>query len=145
MLVSNARDLLIEQLSMIKNGEKPKFITIGYFTNEQFDDINNYRKENSFPLLQSNEIIYMGRHHYNSRTSDGYCIDDLVEQIFSALQDTSKIKITKKGSCLVSSQPRKDNYGNDKIIDVAVFEFSAHKPRSELFSVIPTGDHTKPK
>lgn len=44
------------------------------------------------PALEQNEILYIGRHHYESRVvRDGCNIDDLLKQIESALSDKSRI------------------------------------------------------
>lgn len=145
MLLENALELIKENLECLQRGEKAPQITIGYFTAKQFDDINLYREENQLPPLLSNEILYVGRHHYQSRViKDGYNIEDLILQIESALTDMSEIVITKKGSTLVSKTLRDDGYGN-YVEDTAVFEFTAKKPKSELFCVIPRFDNNKPQ
>ena len=144
MLVDDIEEQIRKNLTDISEGKRVEFFTIGYFTTEQFSQINEYRKSNGLPELLSNEIIYLGRHHYESRCKrDGYSIEDLIIQITSSLSATSTVEINKKGSCLVSSMSRDDGYGNE-VTDVAIFEFTAHKPRAELFCVVPKGDVKKP-
>lgn len=144
MLLKNIDSEIRANLNCIASGGKPKFITIGYFTDTQFKAINEYRRNEELPELLSNEIIYMGRHHYNSRiTKDGYSIDDLIKQIKSSLDTDSVVVIDKKGSGLQSNNKREDGYGNT-VTDLAIFEFSAHKPKAELFCVVPKGDTKKP-
>lgn len=144
MLIKDVDSQIRENLNCIDRGDRAKFITIGYFTDIQFRDINNYRAKYNLPALLSNEIIYMGRHHYNSRViRDGYSIDDLIEQIKNSLNKDSVVVINKKGSCLQSAHARDDGYGNT-VTDFAVFEFTAHKPKAELFCVVPRGDTIKP-
>lgn len=93
------------------------------------------------PTVQCNEILYMGRHHYNSRAiKDGYTIDDLLKQIESALSESSVVENNK---VLKNINLRDDGYGN-MVEDRAVFEMTAKRPKMELFSVIPKGDNNKP-
>lgn len=145
MLVQSAEKLILNNLELIEKGERACFVTIGYFTLEQFNAINKFRESENLPLLLSNEIIYLGRHHYESRViKDGYNVLDLVKQIKSALTDQSVISINRGRTGLKSIVARDDGYGN-QVIDVAAFELMARKPRAELYSVIPTGDKIKPK
>lgn len=144
MLVENALALIKANLLLLQQGKKAPQITIGYFTAKQFEDINLYRETKGLPPLLSNEILYIGRHHYNSRViKDGYNIDDLIAQIESALTNYSEIVITNKGSTLVNKIRRDDGYGN-QVEDTAIFEFTAKKPKSELFSIVPRFDDNKP-
>ncbi|WP_213290821.1 MULTISPECIES: hypothetical protein [unclassified Bradyrhizobium] len=62
-------------------------IAIGCFTEIQFAAINEGRAAMELHLLEQNEILFMGRHLYASRSKDGYQIDDIVKQIMSALCD----------------------------------------------------------
>ncbi|WP_235423327.1 hypothetical protein, partial [Enterobacter hormaechei] len=80
---------------------------------------------------------------YNSRTADGYTVDDIIEQIISAMSDSSELLRTVKGTVLENKIKRDDGYGN-MVNDRAVLELTSRKPRSELYSVIPRGDVNKP-
>lgn len=96
------------------------------------------------PALEQNEILYMGRYHYESHVvRDGYNIDDLLKQIESALSDKSRIIMAQRMTAIQSITPRNDGYGN-LVNDRAIFELTRKKPRAELFSVIPKGDQNKP-
>ncbi|MBS7064507.1 hypothetical protein [Haemophilus parainfluenzae] len=144
MLIKDVDSRIRENLNLIDRGKRVNIITIGYFTDVQFSEINKYRIENDLPELLSNEIVYMGRHHYNSRViKDGYSIDDLIEQIKNSLNKDSVVVFNKKGSCLKSAHTRDDGYGNT-VTDFAVFEFTARKPKAELYCVVPKGDIKKP-
>ena len=144
-LYDNALNLIRENLELLENDGRPKFQAIGYFTAEQFAEINAFRAKNELHLLEKNEILYMGRHHYNSRVvRDGYKISDLVLQIESALSELSKVIIAQRMTAVQSVTPRADGYGNT-VFDRAVFELTSKKPRAELFSVIPKGDDNRPK
>lgn len=143
-LYENALDIIHNQLKELERGERPKFQVIGYFTDEQLLAINTFRAKNELHLLEQNEILYMGRHHYNSRVvRDGYNIDDLVKQIESALAETSRVIVAERMTAMQSTTLRADGYGNS-VFDRAIFELSSKKPRAELFSVIPKGDDHRP-
>ncbi|HDX0990461.1 TPA: hypothetical protein RNX01_002198 [Pasteurella multocida] len=143
MLVENFAEKVRENLDQIQRGEKAEVFTIGYFTSEQFNDINASRGSAGLPLLLSNEILYVGKHHFFSRVvKDGYLIEDLIKQIENALQNDSVVEITNKGSCLVGVKTRNDGYGS-VVTDYAVFEFTAKKPKSELFCIIPKNDNVE--
>lgn len=140
-LYNNALEIIRTNLEQLKNGERPRFQAIGKLTDEQLETINQKQIEKGFPIVQCNEILYMGRHHYESRViRDGYQIDDLIKQIESSLAESSVIENNK---VLKSTVLRDDGYGN-MVEDWAVFEMTAKRPKMELFSVIPKGDNNKP-
>lgn len=140
-LYDNAIDTIGTNLEQLQNGERPRFQAIGKLTDEQLETINQKQIEKGFPIVQCNEILYMGRHHYESRViRDGYQIDDLIKQIESSLAESSVIENNK---VLKSTVLRDDGYGN-MVEDWAVFEMTAKRPKMELFSVIPKGDNNKP-
>lgn len=140
-LYDNAIDTIRTNLEQPQNGERPRFQAIGKLTDEQLETINQKQIEKGFPIVQCNEILYMGRHHYESRViRDGYQIDDLIKQIESSLAESSVIENNK---VLKSTVLRDDGYGN-MVEDWAVFEMTAKRPKMELFSVIPKGDNNKP-
>lgn len=143
-LYDNSLDIIRSNLEQLQNGERPKFVAIGYFTDGQFSKINEFRLTNDLHPLEQNEILYMGRHHYQSRVEkDGYKISDLVKQIESALSESSEVVIAQRMTAIQSVIPRNDGYGNS-VTDRAIFELTSKKPRAELFSVIPKGDNNKP-
>lgn len=140
-LYDNAIDTIRANLEQLQNGERPRFQAIGKLTDEQLETINQKQIEKGFPIVQCNEILYMGRHHYESRViRDGYQIDDLIKQIESSLAESSVIENNK---VLKSTVLRDDGYGN-MVEDWAVFEMTAKRPKMELFSIIPKGDNNKP-
>lgn len=143
-LYANALDAIQINLEQLQNGERPKFVAIGHFTDEQFAKINEFRTTNDLHPLEQNEILYMGRHHYQSRVErDGYKISDLIQQIINALSENSEVIITQRMTAIQNQAPRNDGYGN-MVNDRAIFELTNKKPRAELFSVIPKGDYNKP-
>ncbi|HHT7777508.1 hypothetical protein NMV49_11650 [Pasteurella multocida] len=66
-LYDNAIDTIRTNLEQLQNGERPRFQAIGKLTDEQLETINQKQIEKGFPIVQCNEILYMGRHHYESR------------------------------------------------------------------------------
>lgn len=141
-LYENALEIIRSNLEQLQTGERPKFQAIGKLTEEQLMLINQKQAEKGLPIVQCNEIVYMGKHHFESRVKkDGYAIDDLLKQIESALSESSLVQNNK---VLESAMLRNDGYGN-LVRDRAVFEMTAKRPRMELFSVIPKGDDKKPK
>jgi len=140
-LYENALETIRANLETLSAGGRPRFQAIGKLTDSQLAAINQKQAEKGLPAVECNEIVYMGRHHYESRViKDGYTIADLLKQIESALAESSTVHNNK---VLESSILRNDGYGN-MVQDRAVFEMTAKRPRMELFSVIPKGDNNKP-
>lgn len=145
-LYEGIEEALKRHLESIRNGGKPPVISIGELTIIQHDAINIHRNAEGLPPLESREVLYLGRHHYNSRVSDGYLISDLLKQIESGLSAESIFKKDERkphGTVLVNPNDRDDGYEN-KVNDNAVLELTARRPKAELFSIIPKGDRNKP-
>jgi hypothetical protein len=143
-LITNAKDILRANLELLAQGERPMVVTIGYLTEKQHTTINIYRMGHDLPRLASPEVVFLGRHLYNSRViKDGYTIDDILDQIESAMSDTAIAIATHKMTALRSTTVRSDRYGN-QVTDEAVLELTQRRPKSELYSVIPKGDRKKP-
>jgi hypothetical protein len=139
----NALDLLRVNLDQIRAGQRVKLVTIGILTPEQHSSINAIRLTEGLPEIAA-EVVFIGHHIYKSRIAgDGYSIDDVVEQIASAMGIASVVLKTGKMTAMENPNPRADRYGN-WIKDRAVFECSARHPRPELFSIVPKGDLRKP-
>ncbi len=143
-IFADAAARIIVQLETIERGERVGLITIGELTRFQFDDLNRERAAVSLALVESPEIVYLGRHHFSSRRAQGYTVADMVMQIESALAHDARPRVTRKGTILESARPRSDGYGN-QVCDQAVLELTARKPRVEVFSVVPKGDRNPPK
>ena len=143
-LNDDAMDILRASLEMLAQGERPLVVTIGVLTAEQHAAINAYRNKHGLPDLVSPEVVFLGRHLYNSRAvKDGYSIDDILDQIESAMSETAIAIATHKMTALRSTTVRSDRYGN-QVIDEAVFELTQRRPKPELYSVTPKGDKNKP-
>lgn len=133
-----------DNLIKLGKGERAPMISIGCFTGQQFIQINIARLDLELHALEVNEIVFIGRHLFESRSKDGYTIDDIIAQIESGLDENASVIVSPKMSCLRNIAGRDDGYGN-KVFDQAVFEMTSKKPRAELFSVIPRGDIIKPQ
>ena len=142
-LYEDAEAAIIRQLELLAAGEKPRVIAIGCFTPVQFEAINIGRTDLGLHVLIENEILFLGRHVYKSRTDDGYRIEDIVVQVRSALSVEAVADIQKHMSSIQCATGRDDGYGN-LVRDRAIFEMTARRPKAELFSVIPKGDAIKP-
>ncbi|WFU31469.1 hypothetical protein QA635_33855 [Bradyrhizobium brasilense] len=132
-----------QHLERLANGDKVPMVVIGCFTDVQFAAINAGRAALELHLLEQNEILFIGRHLFASRSKDGYGIDDIVRQILSALSEEALAHIDTFVSYTQNPNARDDGYGN-QVNDRAVFEMTAKKPRAELYSVMPKGDANKP-
>lgn len=133
------KDAVRANLEQCANGEKPKPIDIGSLTQVQFAAINVHRSRLNLPSLESAVVVYVGRHHYESRSKDGYTIEDMIAQLEFGLSEHSVVITSPRMTQLQNQQGRQDGYGNH-VKDIVVLELSTRKPKSEAFSVIPKGD-----
>jgi len=141
-LYDDIKPRLRAHLESIRCGDRVPVIVIGELTDLQFEEIRSMQHNEGFPLLESKEILYLGKHNYKSRSKDNYSIDDMILQIESALSSDSIVSMN-RGTVLENPHPRIDGYGNS-VNDKAVLEMTSRRPKAELFSVMPKGDHIKP-
>jgi len=144
-LDENAVALIRANLETIQSGRKARAVTIGRLTQAQLDSINEHRWEHNdaLPAIEA-EVLFIGQHIYNSRIKgDNYTVDDVVQQIVSAMSEASEIVGNLPSQALQNPIPRVDRLGNT-INDCAVFECMSKHPRPELYSVVPKGDRIKP-
>ena len=120
-IYAGSHSLIRNNLMLIARGERAKVVAIGQLTSLQHDVLNAQRIGDGLPRLLDPEILFLGRHLFNSRRADGYSIEDMVEQIASALSAHAEVVPTKKMSALCNPRPRDDGYGN-RVNDVAVLE-----------------------
>jgi hypothetical protein len=117
-------------------------VVIGALTDAQLAAINAKRVHDKRPLIVS-EVVFIGLHFYNSREKDGYSIEDMLDQLESAMSEESVVINTDYMTAMENPIARADRYGN-QINDRAVFECTQRFPRPELYSVSPKGDVIKP-
>ena len=138
-LYEGATQRIARQLEAVARGRRVDIIAIGCLTREQHGRIADARRKRGLQGPDSDEIVYLGRHHYESRAAQGYVVSDLVAQVASALASDAEVVVLGKMVGLVSRNERDDGYGC-RVRDRAVLELTARKPRIEVFSVIPIGD-----
>jgi hypothetical protein len=145
-LCENAFDRMRTNFERIARGDKPSGVIIGTLTAEQLDALNRTRAAHQPPLPPVvSEVLFYGLHLYRSRVvRDGYTVEDVLDQIASAMDAASVLVPNPHMTVLHNPQGRIDRYGNT-VRDLAVLECTAHHPRPELFSVMPKGDKNKPK
>ncbi len=138
-LYDGAVELVRDQLEQIHTGQRVGIIAIGRLTDEQHRQLREFRREQGLEGAESPEIIYMGRHHYDSRIKQGYLVDDLVRQVEVSLSADAEPFLRGSMTSLRCPNATLDPYG--KLVKYqAIFELSRRKPRVELYSVIPKGD-----
>jgi hypothetical protein len=145
-LYGNAFDLTRANFERIAQGDKPQGVVIGTLTAEQLDAVNRLRAAHRPPMPPvTGEVLFYGRHLYRSRVlGDGYTVEDVLDQIASAMDAASVLAPNPRMTVLQNPRGRADRYGN-VVKDLAVLECTARHPRPELFSVMPKGDKKKPK
>jgi hypothetical protein len=145
-LYQNAVDLIRANFEQIAKGSKPKGVEIGRLADKQLEDINQLRVAHVPPLPPIiAEVIFYGKHMYGSRiVRDGYKVEDVIDQIVSAMDSAAVFVHNPKMTILQNRTGRADRYGNI-VRDLAVLECTVRHPRPELFSVMPKGDAIRPK
>ena len=143
-LFENAVALIRRQLEEIQNGNRVKAFPVGTLTPAQLGAINAVRHQGGYaPIID--EVLFLGQHVYGSRVvKDGYCIEDVIGQIVSAMDMNATVIATQKMTAMQNLTLRTDRYGN-RVRDRVVLECTTRHPRPELYSVIPKGDVKKPK
>jgi len=131
-------------LLKVQAGHKPWVAKIGFFTPEQIAKINEARTSMGYPVLRP-EMLFHGSHLFQSRcVKNPYTIDQVLEQIESALSQNSLVDSSRPSVVLRNPDQRMDHNGIF-VNDEAVFECSGRHPYAELYSVIPEGDGLKMK
>jgi hypothetical protein len=117
---------------------KPRPVAIGTLTEEQLNRINELRAEDDLPPMRA-EVVFIGSHLYRQRAAQGYDIDEMLEQITSAMSAESRVVECYYMRAIENPNPRIDRKGK-AVNDRAIFECSKKFPNFELFSVVPKGD-----
>lgn len=139
----NAKDLIRRNLEAIQAGQRVPRVVIGRLTTVQIEAINAQQMAENLPL-SIDEVVFVGRHIYKRRiVEDGYVIEDIVDQIESALAGESQVLTNKYMTAIRNPIPRKDRFGN-LVNDEAILECTRYRPYPDLFSVMPKGDKIRP-
>lgn len=143
-LYPNGEHQIRKNLGKVSKGITPYPVKVGRLTDVQLAELNNERSNRKMKPMKA-EIVFVGKHMYERRVLvDGYSIDDVIEQIMSALDEKSVVRMSPKMTAIQSSRLRNDGYGN-QVLDEAVLECTMKYPKPELYSVIPKGDNIKPR
>jgi hypothetical protein len=111
-LYANAVDLIRANFDQISQGKKAKAVAIGTLTERQLGAVNQSRQSrlNPLPVIIA-EVLFLGQHIYNSRiVRDGYTIDDVIDQIVSAMDSRSMFIPTSRAATIQNHQKRIDRY-----------------------------------
>lgn len=140
MALSNNAELLIRgNFAAIMRGQKINLSQIGSLTEKHLAKLNAYRSLRGWEPL-TGEIVFHGRHIYNRRiVENGYTIDDVIKQIFTAMAKGGILRITPKMTVIQSSTKRMDGY-SCLVCDEVVLECTNREPYVEIYSTIPKGD-----
>jgi hypothetical protein len=140
-LYPDAIALIRRNLEELALGKKVRAIAIGTLSERQLGAINQSRQHRADPLpVVIAEVLFIGQHVYNSRIiRDAYTIDDVMDQIQSAMHEDAAFIPTSKMAAIQNHMRRLDRYGH-YVYDMAIFECTSRHPRPELFSVVPKGD-----
>jgi len=142
-LHKGAAKLIRANLELCAKGKKPRPTKIGNLSKAQLAAINADRSQRGFPPIDA-EVIFIGTHIHRSRCEgNGYTIEEVIEQITSAMDESSVVQVTRRMTAMRNPAHRNDAYGN-QVHDEVIFECTARHPHPELFSVIPLGDRIKP-
>lgn len=142
-LYEDGTDAIRANLERIREGHKVHIVPIGILGEEQLGVINAGRFVQSLkPIIA--EVVFVGAHIYKSRIArDGYTIEDVIDQISSAMNEASEVLDAIYMTILQNPNGRADRYGN-LVRDRAILECSNRHPRAELFSIVPKGDRIRP-
>jgi hypothetical protein len=90
-LFANAPALIRTNLEKIRDGHRAELVEIGSLTQDQLTEINALRSEQGLSPISA-EVVFIGKHVYASRiVKDGYTIEDVIEQIASAMQSDAQV------------------------------------------------------
>ena len=140
-LYENALALIRANLEALQRNERARHVTIGTLSIAQITLINERRFARLKPLPPIDGVIYfIGRHIYDRRIlKNGYTIDEVLDQISSALASASQLIPTQRGTLLQNKAGRDDGRGHF-VHDIAVLECDGRNPQTQLYSVYPQGD-----
>jgi hypothetical protein len=131
-LSDKATALIRANLEKLQQGNRVRLVVIGRLTAAQLQAINDQRGTRGYPPMIA-EIVFIGSHVYRHRIErDGYSIDDVMDQITSAMDAAAVVLKTPTMTTMENPAWRADRYGNS-LRDGVVFECSARHPRPELF------------
>jgi hypothetical protein len=143
-LYPNSKDLIRKNLEALQAGQRVPHIAVGRLTREQIEAVNAQQAAAGLPL-SIDEVVFVGRHIHKRRiVEDGYTIEDVIDQIESAMEAGSKVIASNYMTAIRNPVARVDRLGN-LVHDEAILECSRYRPNPDIFSVVPKGDRIKPQ
>jgi hypothetical protein len=143
-LYANGRALIRRNLEALQAGQRVPRVIVGRLTKAQIEAVNAQQAAENLPL-SIDEVVFVGRHIHRRRIlGDGYMIDDVIEQIESALDESSEVIANEYMTAIKNPVARKDRLGNF-VHDEAILECSRYRPNPDIFSVVPKGDKIRPQ
>ena len=143
-LYTNAKDLIRKNLEALQVGQRVPRVIVGRLTKMQIEAVNAQQAAEDLPL-SIDEVVFVGRHIYQRRIlEDGYVIDDVIDQIESALSEGSVVIANDYMTAIKNPEARADRLGN-LVHDEVILECSKYRPNPDIYSVMPKGDKIKPK
>lgn len=139
-LYGNAIDLIRTNLEYCRRNpnSRPRPINIGALTEIQLNAINALRAEDDLPPM-GRGVMFIGSHLYKQRAKQNYDVEEMLEQIKSAMSSASVVIETYYMTAMQNPNVRVDRDGN-AVYDRAIFECTRKFPNFELISVVPKGD-----
>ena len=142
-LYPNATELIRKNLEALQSGQRVPRVAVGRLTTTQIEAVNAQQTARGL-ALSIDEVVFVGRHIHKRRIlEEGYLIDDVIEQIESAMSEGSEIIANNYMTAIKNPVARTDRLGN-LVHDEAILECSKYRPNPDIFSVIPKGDKIKP-
>jgi hypothetical protein len=143
-LYPNAKGLIRNNFLTLQAGQRVPRLVVGKLTKAQIEAVNAQQAAEGLPQ-SIDEVVFVGRHIYKRRIlEDGYTIEDVIEQIESAMDEGSEVIANEYMTAIRNPVAREDRLGN-LVHDEAILECSKYRPNPDIFSVIPKGDRTKPQ
>ncbi len=90
-------------------------------------------------------MVFVGRHIHKRRIlGDGYTIDDVIDQVESAISQGSELIANEYMTAMRNPIAPADRFGN-LVHDEGILECSRYRPNPDIFPVVPKGDKIKPQ
>jgi hypothetical protein len=140
----NAKELIRKNLEALQAGRRVPRIVVGRLTRAQIGAVNAQQAAEDLPP-SVDEVVFVGRHIHKRRVlEDGYLIEDVIDQIESAMSEESVVIANNYMTAIRNPVARADRLGN-LVHDEAILECSRYRPYPDIFSVMPKGDKIKPE
>jgi hypothetical protein len=105
-LFNEAFALIRANLDQLQKGYRPRIVLVGALTEVQREAINQERKSHGHSLV-GGEVVFLGRHIYEGRVvRDGYTIDDVIDQIASAMDFAAVVRQATALTTMENPYPR---------------------------------------